>query len=89
MFESVEGITPPSQVVVLSTLKALPSVWNVMMLVFLLWLVFSILGVSLFKGKLRYCSDDVLLSMVDCEAAGGLWQGRDGVSFDSTLFATF
>lgn len=48
-----EGI----KTVVNSLLKSLPSLMNVMLIVFLFLLVFGILGVQMFKGAVSYCND--------------------------------
>ncbi len=68
----------------LALVKALPGIWNVTMLVSIFWLIFSILGVSLFKGKLQYCSIDVSLDKTPCEEQGGVWEKDPSISFDST-----
>jgi hypothetical protein len=45
------------QVVVSSLVQALPGIGNVTLLVIIFWLIFAILGVSLFQGKFQTCSD--------------------------------
>ena len=54
------------QVVVMSLVKAVPGIVNVMVLISIFWLIFAILGVSLFKGKLYSCSDSAVDALVDC-----------------------
>jgi hypothetical protein len=44
-------------VVVASLVQALPGIGNVTLLVVIFWLIFAILGVSLFQGKFQSCSD--------------------------------
>ena len=73
------------QVVVLSLVKALPGIWNVTMLVSIFWLIFSILGVSLFKGKLQTCDTDDSLDKDACLAMGYNWVPDPFISFDSTF----
>ena len=67
-----------------SLVKALPGIWNVTMLVSIFWLIFSILGVSLFKGKLQTCDADPTLDKDACLASGGNWIPDPYISFDST-----
>ena len=77
-----------SQVVVRSFVLALPGIWNVTMLVSIFWLIFSILGVSLFKGKLQKCDTDIALDKDECIAQGGNWVNDPNISFDSTSTVT-
>ena len=69
--------------------KALPGIGNVAMLVSIFWLIFSILGVSLFKGKLYQCvcpSTDApcdTLYQGPCLDAGYTWEQTQLWSFDS------
>ncbi len=81
----------------LSLVKALPGIWNVTVLVSIFWLIFSILGVSLFKGKLQSCQNPdpdanpdpafIVLDKDLCLEAGGLWLPDPNISFDSELQA--
>ena len=64
--------------------KAIPGIWNVFLLLCIFWLIFSILGVSLFKGKNQWCDFDPTLDKDDCLAAGGMWQRDPNFNFDST-----
>ena len=54
------------KIVVRALLLALPGVANVALVVFLCFLVFSILGVQLFSGKLGYCTDPSVFTKQDC-----------------------
>ena len=77
------------QVVVLALVRALPSIANVTLLSSLFWLIFSILGVSLFKGKFRACLCEgaaaacAHLDRGPCEAQGYVWGLNQPYSFDS------
>ena len=69
-------------------IKTLPSVGNVIMVVILFCIVFGILGVQLFAGRLAFCAapDEAvarLPNQSECEAAGGLWGNPEMGSFDS------
>ena len=78
-----------SQVVLSALVKALPGIGNVAMLVSIFWLIFSILGVSLFKGKLHACSCPDAIAPCDtlhrqpCLDAGYSWEQTQLWSFDS------
>ena len=78
------------QVVVTALVKALPGIGNVTMLVSIFWLIFSILGVSLFKGKLHHCvcpDTDPPCDMLNrdaCLDVGYSWENQELWSFDST-----
>ncbi|XP_023281943.1 sodium channel protein type 4 subunit alpha B-like, partial [Seriola lalandi dorsalis] len=43
------------QVVVNALLGAIPSIFNVLLVCLIFWLIFSIMGVNLFAGKYNYC----------------------------------
>ena len=64
--------------------KAIPGIWNVFLLLCIFWLIFSILGVSLFKGKNQSCDIDPTLDKDVCLANGGHWQRDPNFNFDST-----
>lgn len=92
---------PGMKLVVNALLASIPSMTNVLLVCSLIILIFSIMGVSFFKGAYYYCSEDPLkdepidmdkiVTKADCLAAGGLWKNQD-MNFDncanamSTLF---
>lgn len=43
------------QVVVNALVGAIPSIFNVLLVCLIFWLIFSIMGVNLFAGKFSYC----------------------------------
>jgi len=45
------------QIVVNALMNAIPAIINVLMVCMVFWLIFSILGVQLFKGKFYKCFD--------------------------------
>uniref|UniRef100_A0A4W4FUT0 Sodium channel protein n=1 Tax=Electrophorus electricus TaxID=8005 RepID=A0A4W4FUT0_ELEEL len=55
----------PLRVVVNALVGAIPSIFNVMLVCLIFWLIFSIMGVNLFAGKFYYCinttSEEVFL----------------------------
>lgn len=52
--------SPQIQVVIRALVYAMPNILNVFMLTMLLWLIFAILGVNLFKGVFGACNDEGL-----------------------------
>jgi len=46
------------QVVVNALIQAIPSIFNVLMVCIVFWLIFSIMGVNLFSGKYGRCVDE-------------------------------
>ena len=50
------------KVVVVALLESVTAIFNVLIVVLLIWLMFAILGVSLLKGKLGYCDSPSLTS---------------------------
>lgn len=63
--------------VVNALIGAIPSIFNVMLVCLIFWLIFSIMGVNLFAGKFYYCLNttsgelfdlDVVNNKTDCYA---------------------
>ena len=54
------------KVVLKALVSALPNIGNVMCLSVIFWLIFGILGVSLFKGQFNYCTDPAATGRADC-----------------------
>ncbi len=75
--------------VLAALVKALPGIGNVASLVSIFWLIFSILGVALFKGKLHHCvcpdaeAPCDMLSRDACLAGNHSWENVELWSFDS------
>lgn len=57
-----EGI----KTVVNALLESIPSLLNVLLIVLLFILVFGILGIQLFMGKMGYCTDDIISLKGEC-----------------------
>ena len=57
---------PSIRVVCTVLLKVLPNVVKVSVVGVLLWVIFGIIGVSSFKGKMYGCNDTTILHKVDC-----------------------
>jgi len=54
--------------IVVALLESIGHIINVMIVVMVVWLMFAILGVSLFAGKFYYCTIDqyVTRNMLEC-----------------------
>jgi hypothetical protein len=66
--------------------SALISSLGAMVNVVIVWLIFAILGVSLFSGKLYECENHLLESEIECNEHGYQWKDAD-FSFDNVLEA--
>lgn len=49
---------PGSQIVVNALMYAIPSIFNVLLVCLVFWLIFSIMGVQFFGGKFFKCIDE-------------------------------
>ncbi|CAG9314126.1 unnamed protein product [Blepharisma stoltei] len=65
------------KIMINALIESLISVFNVSAAILLLWLIFSILGVSLFGGKLYSCSNSSINNRADCEKLGYTWDVMD------------
>jgi hypothetical protein len=74
----------------MALVRALPSIANVAVLVSMFWLIFSILGVSLFKGKFRGCvcpgvdTGCDFMNKVECDGNGYSWTIVQDFNYDGT-----
>uniref|UniRef100_A0A3Q3WFV9 Sodium channel protein n=1 Tax=Mola mola TaxID=94237 RepID=A0A3Q3WFV9_MOLML len=55
------------RVVVNALIGAIPSIFNVLLVCLIFWLIFSIMGVNLFAGKFYYCFNETSQKMFDPE----------------------
>lgn len=53
------------QVVVNALVGAVPSIFNVLLVCLIFWLIFSIMGVNLFAGKFFYCFNETSQEQFD------------------------
>lgn len=53
--------------------QVMPQVATVGMVVLLFMIIFAILGIQLFKGKMSYCGDESILDRWECQGAGHIW----------------
>ena len=72
--------------VVIALLDSMSGLFNVGIVVIAIFLMFSILGVNLFAGKVRYCSVHQYLidNQVDCFKAHGQWKSIR-LNFDNVI----
>ena len=56
-FSACEAILTTFQIVVNALMYAIPSIFNVLLVCLVFWLIFSIAGVQLFGGKFHKCVD--------------------------------
>jgi len=52
------NLFPSFQIVVNALMYAIPSIFNVLLVCLVFWLIFSIMGVQFFGGKFYKCLDD-------------------------------
>ena len=76
------------KMIVIALLESVGGIFNVTIVVIMVWLIFAIMGVNSFGGKFFYCSIDmyVLHTQNECEFAGGKWMVYDH-NFDNVLRA--
>ncbi|CAG9314125.1 SCN4A_2 [Blepharisma stoltei] len=74
------------KIMINALVESLVSVFNVAIVMLVCWLIFAILGVSLFAGTLYSCENPNIENQVDCEKNGYNWTVFD-FNFDNVLEA--
>ncbi|OMJ73663.1 hypothetical protein SteCoe_27598 [Stentor coeruleus] len=74
------------KIAVSALIESLVAICNVLVIIFIIWLVFAILGVSLLGGKMYYCSEPLISEMTLCINSGHEWINTNA-NFDSVLEA--
>jgi hypothetical protein len=76
------------KMIVVALMESVGGIFNVMVVVFMVWLIFAIMGVNFYGGKFQFCSIDMygIRTQLDCEFAGGEW-GTYDQNFDDALKA--
>ncbi|CAH1797368.1 unnamed protein product [Owenia fusiformis] len=76
------------RIVVNALMYAIPSIFSVLVVCLLIWVIFSIMGVQFFKGLFRYCAQDgerlhynITANKTECLAKGYEWINAD-IHFD-------
>lgn len=80
--------------IVVALVGSVSGIINVLIVVFVVWMMFGILAVNFFGGKLQYCTEGEFIyrNKVECLRNRGMWKTRD-YNFDNlgsamiTLFA--
>ena len=62
------------KIVVVALLQSIVAILNVVLVCLIVWVMFAILGVSLFGGKLYKCSNSEISHMVTCISSGYSWK---------------
>ena len=74
------------RIIVTALFKSLGAICNTLVVVVVIWLMFSIVGVNFFAGKFQYCTTDPYNHSYkqDCVVAGGEWRTYDH-NFDNSI----
>ena len=74
------------RIIVTALFRSFGAICNTLIMVLVIWLMFSIVGVSFFAGKFQYCTEGLYtFSTKDvCLANGGMWRTYDH-NFDNTM----
>ena len=74
------------RILVKSLFKSLGALCNTMILILIIFLMFSIVGVNFFAGKFQYCTEDIFENSTrdECENNGGMWRTYD-LNFDNAI----
>lgn len=76
----------PMRIVVKALFESFAAIMNVVLVLAIVWLIFAIIGVSLFSGKFHSCEMPELDSKKTCEEYGYEWKASDA-NFDNVLEA--
>ena len=66
--------------------SSLSAILNVIIILFVVWFMFAVLGVSIFSGKMYTCQNELYESEVECLEAGFSWVNAPS-NFDNVLEA--
>ena len=70
------------KIAVSALIDSMIAICNVLVVIFIVWLVFAILGVSLLAGKMHYCEEGSIEAKDTCELSGYNWKNMD-YNFDN------
>ncbi|KAL4480370.1 hypothetical protein ABPG74_020886 [Tetrahymena malaccensis] len=77
------------KVVVIALFESISGIFNILIVIFLIWIMFAILGISLIGNRMGYCSGITYIYHVNqdrCLSMGYSWQTYD-TNFDNILNA--
>ena len=74
------------RILVTALFRSFGAICNTLIMVIVIWLMFSIVGVSFFAGKFQYCTTNpyTYSTSTVCLANGGKWKTYDH-NFDNTM----
>ena len=74
------------RIIVTALFRSFGAICNTLIMVLVIWLMFSIIGVSFFAGKFQYCTQGTYTysTQAVCIANGGIWKTYDH-NFDNSL----
>jgi len=64
------------KVVVIALLESIVSIFNVVIVVLLIWIMFAILGMNLLSGRMGYCNISNYYGVSESLCPPGLWTQR-------------
>ena len=72
------------KLVIVALFESIGGIFNVIVVVLIVWLMFAILGVNLFSGKFQYCSvrPYKISTLDECVRARGEWKTHES-NFDN------
>ncbi|OMJ68109.1 hypothetical protein SteCoe_34530 [Stentor coeruleus] len=73
------------KIVVIALVESLSAIVNVLAVILVIWLIYSILGVSLLGGKMYKCSNSLIELQIECENSGYIWLNTN-TNFDNVLY---
>jgi hypothetical protein len=79
---------PKLKMIVIALMESVGGIFNVVIVIVLIWMMFAIFGMNLMGGKLDYCDIDdyYKVSREECAAKGETWKTRD-FNFDNIFNA--
>ena len=74
------------RILVKAVLKSMGALLNTIILILIVYIMFSIVGVNFFAGKFQYCSEDLFVhgTRDSCEASGAEWLTYN-LNFDNVI----
>ena len=74
------------RIIVTALFRSLGAIFNTLVVILVIWLMFSIVGVNFFAGKFQYCSIEPYANSdkASCMGKGGVWRTYDH-NFDNSI----
>ena len=79
---------PELKMIINALLDSMGSITNVLFVIGIVYLIFAIIGVNLYKSRFYYCTVDMykLHTSLECELASGFWKKYD-FNYDNVINA--